>query len=67
MRLKVRSMVGLIPLFAVWTFDLNPLRRPDEFGAASIGLSISGSELAETLRRLRERTASGGMMLPLPV
>jgi len=65
MRLKVRSMVGLIPLYAVATIDLNPLRKADEFRRRIDWFVDQRPALAETLRQLRERNESGGMMLSL--
>jgi hypothetical protein len=65
MRLKVRSMVGLIPLFAVAAVDSNALRNPEEFGARIDWFVEQRPALAETLRRLRERNVDGGMMLSL--
>jgi hypothetical protein len=65
MRLKVRSMVGLIPLFAVATVDLNPLPNADVFRARVDWFVEQRPALAETLRRLREQNASGGMMVSI--
>ncbi len=57
--LKVRSLVGLIPVFAVLTFEPQVLRNQAEFYLRIHWFVQRRPELAEVLRRmLHRRTAN---------
>jgi hypothetical protein len=61
--LKVRSLVGLIPVYAVLTFEPRTLRNQAEFSQRIQWFVQRRPELAEILRRMLQRRTTNRFML----